>query len=198
MPRRASILEIVSVSGSSIPQRDRIERFLTEHGAESIPHPGGTLLAHLKRVADLLAEWDADSHIQAAGLCHAAYGTDGFGQSLLDLGERATLVNLLGEQAEALVYFYGSCDRGETYPGLDSSPVRFRDRFTGQDQHPDPATLAAFMEITAANELDVMTQNSELAAEHGAVLHGFFGRTAHLLSPKAWHACHTCLPPINP
>lgn len=52
--------------------------FLRELGAEDIPHPGGTLLAHLRRVRTRLASWDARPALQLAGLCHAFYGTDGF------------------------------------------------------------------------------------------------------------------------
>ncbi|WP_330181458.1 hypothetical protein OHB26_34595 [Nocardia sp. NBC_01503] len=188
----------MSASNMSIPQRDRIEQFLTEHGADRIPHPGGTLLAHLKRVAGLLADWDAADHIQLAGLCHATYGTDGFGQSLLDIADRPMLVNLIGEPAEALVYFYASCDRGAVYSRLADDKVLFRDRFTGTEEYAEPRDLSAFMEITAANELDVMTQNSELAARHGVALHELFGRTRHHLSPKAWHDCHAQLPPVTP
>lgn len=54
-----------------------------------MPHPGGTLLEHLIRVRLQLAAWDAEPAIQAAGLCHAAYGTDGFGETLLALADRA-------------------------------------------------------------------------------------------------------------
>ncbi len=34
--------------------RVRAERFLLDHGAAEIEHPGGTLFAHLCRVADQL------------------------------------------------------------------------------------------------------------------------------------------------
>ncbi|WP_218021587.1 DUF6817 domain-containing protein [Nocardia acidivorans] len=187
----------MNASNVSTPQWDRIERFLIEHGADRIPHPGGTLLTHLKRVAGLLADWDAATHIQVAGLCHATYGTDGFGQSLLDLADRPILVHLIGEPAEALVYFYASCDRDAVYPRLADDKVLFRDRFTGGEEYADPRELSAFMEITAANELDVMTQNPALAVQHGAALHELFGRTRHHLSPRAWHDCHTQLPPVT-
>lgn len=52
---------------------------LKDANAEGIEHPGGTLLAHLKRVEALLASWEGRSALWAAGLCHAFYGTDGPG-----------------------------------------------------------------------------------------------------------------------
>lgn len=172
----------------------RIEQFLTEHGAAAIPHPGGTLLTHLVRVSNVLADWGATSDVQVAGLCHATYGTDGFDRSLLDLADRKILVDLIGERAEALVYFYASCDRGFVYPRLAATPVVFRDRFTGADFEPPTSALRAFLEITAANELDVMAHNPTLAAQHGAALYGLFASTSEYLSPQAWQACQTLAP----
>jgi hypothetical protein len=52
-------------------------------GAADIPHPGGRLLAHLVRTHDQLAAWDQAPEVCLAGLCHAAYGTDGFPTALL-------------------------------------------------------------------------------------------------------------------
>ena len=141
----------------SVSSWTHVEDFLRDRGADRIPHPGGTLLAHLSRVARLLGRWGANRDVQAAGLCHAAYGTDGFDESLLRTTDRATLAGLIGERAEALVHLYGSCDRGALYPQLGRvRPVVFRDRFTGGEHTPSDADLRAFVEITAANELHVL------------------------------------------
>jgi catechol 2,3-dioxygenase-like lactoylglutathione lyase family enzyme len=148
-----------------------------------MPHRGGTLLEHLVRVRRLLAEWRADPIVQSAGMCHATYGTDGFGQSLLDVTERAMLVELIGDRAEALVYLYASCDRSTVYPRINGSQtVVFHDRFTGREHTPSHADLRAFLEITAANELDVMAHNAELAAQYGPALYQLFARSGDLIS----------------
>lgn len=161
-----------------------------------MPHPGGTLLEHLGRVRGLLAEWGADPWIQAAGLCHATYGTDGFDEMLLPVAERAVLTGLIGGRAEALVYLYASCDRGVAYPQLGGvEPVTFRDRFTGAEHMPDAPDLRAFLEITAANELDVTAHNAELASRHGGALHRLFIRSGGLLSRAAQDACERQLGP---
>ncbi|OLF16323.1 DUF6817 domain-containing protein [Actinophytocola xanthii] len=170
---------------------ERAEALLVETGAGELPHPGGTLLAHLRRVRELLAEWGAPAPVQLAGLCHAAYGTDGFGVALLDLEERARLVEAIGPAAESLVYLYGSCDRSAVYPRLDQSEVAFTDRFTGATTVPAEWLVRGFVEITAANELDVVTHNAELAAEHGPALHELMRRARRHLSPAAaarWEA----------
>ncbi|MGW4532185.1 DUF6817 domain-containing protein [Nocardia sp. NPDC004340] len=169
-------------------EREQVELFLRDLGAEQIPHPGGTLMTHLARVADLLARWGADADVQYAGLCHAMYGTDGFDRSLLEVSERAKLAALIGSRAEELVYLYGSCDRSAVYPRLGATPTVFTDRFTGREHDVDDDALQAFLEITAANELDVMVHNTELAAMHGAALYQLFARTADHLSPAALQA----------
>jgi hypothetical protein len=163
----------------------RAEALLRETGTAEIPHPGGTLLAHLRRVRELLAEWGASTPVQLAGLCHAAYGTDGFAVGLLDLGERARLVAAIGADAESLVHLYGSCDRSAVYPRLDRPEPAFTDRFTGASWVPEQWLVRGFVEITAANELDVVLHNAELAAEHGPALRRLMGRARRHLSPAA-------------
>ncbi|MFK3983637.1 DUF6817 domain-containing protein [Micromonospora sp. NPDC050397] len=166
------------------------EEFLRARGAEEIAHPGGTLYHHLCRVADRLASWGAPYDIQLAGLCHATYGTDGFDTALLEPADRDMLVAVVGSAAEALVYRYGSCDRRAVYPRLgEPGPVPFPDRFTGHVVEPSELELRAFVEITVANELDVLAHSPALAAQHGAALSRLFGRLRSRMSPAAWQSC---------
>ncbi len=50
------------------------------------------------------------------------------------------------------------------------------------------------MEITAANELDVMAHDPAIAAQHGPALYRLFDRTRTLLSPAAQTACDAAGP----
>ncbi|GIG59882.1 hypothetical protein Lfu02_42540 [Longispora fulva] len=178
--------------------REEAERLLISLGAGDVDHPGGDLLGHLRRVAERLDEWGAGPAVRAAGLCHAAYGTDGFDHPLLDLAERPRLAGVIGPEAEALVYLYGGCDRRATYPLLSGSgPVPFRDRFTGAVREPAEGEVRAFLEITAANELDVLAHNPELAALHGPALAALFGAVRDRLSVASWRACRAQLGDIN-
>jgi hypothetical protein len=63
---------------------------------------------------------------------------------------------------------------------------------------PDRAALHAFLEITAANELDVVEHNTELADRIGPWLHGFLTHCRGMLSPAAWADCATRLAPFAP
>ena len=168
-------------------ESQKIEEFLLGRGAGQLPHPGGTLYEHLVRVAALLAEWGAGEDLQAAGLCHACYGTDGYPHTLLGLDERPVLSALVGAQAESLVYLYGSCDRAAVDPALkEPGPAPFRDRFTGRTHTPPEADIRAFTELTAANELDVIRHNPAMAARHGAALRQFFAGARQWLTDAAW------------
>ncbi|MBD0694156.1 DUF6817 domain-containing protein [Streptomyces sp. CBMA123] len=180
---------MTSADHRTAPAWSHVEEFLRAHEADRIPHPGGTLLEHLARVAALLADWGTDAAVQVAGLCHAAYGTDGFDGALLALDERDALAALVGERAEALVYLYASCGRAAVYPrlGRDDEPL-FHDRFTGEDHTPPEEDLRAFLAITAANELDVLRHNAELAARYGLGLYELLSRTRELLPAAGWQA----------
>jgi hypothetical protein len=160
--------------------------FLRRLGAASLAHPGGTLLAHLDRVQRRLAEWGARPALQVAGLCHACYGTDGFPASLLPLDRRGELAALIGEEAEAIVYAYGSCDRGASYASLAEPAAPIRDRFTGRVVVPGPRMRRDFAELTAANELDLAAWDADFRERWGADLLALFTRLRPLLTPAAW------------
>jgi hypothetical protein len=175
--------------GAVSAERHPIRAFLLERGADRLQHPGGTLYAHVGRVAGLLAEWGATEEVQAAGLCHACYGTEGYAPALLSLTERPVLSELIGTRAEALVYLYASCNRAAVYLALQQDgPVPFRDRFTGTTRTPPEREIRTFLELTAANELDVIRHSPAVAAEHGPPLLWLFAAARHRLSAAAWQA----------
>ena len=178
--------------GIPAPARDgnRIRQWLVDRGADRIDHPGGTLLDHLGRVAHRLDDWAVPDDVVLAGLCHAAYGTDGFATALITPDERHRLVDLVGERAEHLVYLYGSCVRNPLYPQLSGhDQVTVLDRFTGDAHRLDDADLRAFLEITVANEIDVMVHNEALARQHAQPLFELFSSAGHRLSEAARRDC---------
>ncbi len=162
---------------------------LVDRGAEVIEHPGGTLLEHLCRVASLLHKWGAIEEVQLTGLCHACYGTDGFGVALLDLDERDVLAGHVGSRVEAWVYLYASCDRGAVYPGLGTpGPLEFHDRFTGESSLVVDEDAAVLTELTAANELDVVMADPRWGADVGSGLLELLRTARRRLSEPAWEA----------
>jgi len=133
-----------------------LDLLLADRGAGEVDHPGGDLLHHLQRTGDLLRGWEAPTATVLAGRGHAAYGTAGFPPALLRLDERDVLRAAIGEEAEALVHRYCSCDRAATYPTLATDSPTFVDRFTGEVVDLDEDGWAAFARISIANELDIV------------------------------------------
>jgi hypothetical protein len=164
---------------------------LASRGAAEIPHPGGTLLAHLERVHALLAQWGARPALRLAGLCHAFYGTDGFAVALGDPARRDQLAAIAGEEAERLVYLYASCDRGFSYPHLAAPAGPFKDRFTDTVLRPPLSLRRDFAELTVANELDVAAVNPDLRSQAGPALLRLFTSWRLLLSQPAWQSLQT-------
>lgn len=164
-------------------------------GAESVAHPGGTLLAHLRRVHTRLAAWNARPTLQLAGLCHAVYGTDGFPAVLLLPARRTDLAAVIGAGAEAIVYVYAACDRKLTYPALGAlgQDAFFHDRFTGRARVLEPQACRDFAELSAANELDIAQADSAFREKWGPELLVLFARMKDLLSADAWLDCRTLL-----
>ncbi|MGW2202980.1 DUF6817 domain-containing protein [Streptomyces sp. NPDC001774] len=173
--------------------RDTARDLLIARGADTLRHPGGTLLGHLDRVEARLAAWGARDELRLAGLSHAFYGTDGFSEHLLPLEQREVLAAAIGAEAEELVYFYASCDREFSYAHLGSEDGPFRDRFTGETFIPTARQRADFAELTAANEVDVLRENQELWSRHGGALLRLFTRWRSLLSEPAFAEAHALL-----
>jgi uncharacterized protein DUF6817 len=161
-----------------------VPRLLVARGADRLEHPGGTLGAHLRRVADRLAGHGVDDRTRVTGLYHAAYGTDGFPHALLRLDERPVLAAEIGDDAEAQVLLYCSCDRAQTYPQLADPIVTFVDRFTGAAAGVPREGLRTFAAVTIANELDV-AEHLDLGAAARAELRVTLAPLADLVTPAA-------------
>jgi hypothetical protein len=145
------------VTATPVDHRTGALEFLQDHGAATTPHIFGDLLTHLIGVEALVRQWGGSDLLCLAALGHATYGTHGFEPYILERDRRSVLAAVIGEDAEALVYFYASCDRGAFYPQLVSpdsklEDLRFRDRFTGAETVPSAAYVTLFVDLTYANE----------------------------------------------
>lgn len=172
--------------------KPRAERLLLDRGASEIAHPGGTLFEHVRRVGEMLLSWGSSENVQAAGLCHACYGTDGFATAPLRLHERPLLTEAIGADAEAIVYLYACCDRSAVYPRLGvSNPLFVTDRFTSTTSALGEQCTRDLLELTAANELDLVLIHPHTAPTWGVQFHRLLLRGRDWLSPEAlaaWEA----------
>jgi hypothetical protein len=139
----------------TVPRRAALD-LLRSLSADTVPHLNGTLLDHLVATEEILRTFGAREDLCRAGLCHAAYGTDGFAPFLLALDDRDVLRAAAGDSAERIVYVYASCRRALLYPRLAApGPVTFPDRFTDTTWVASDADLSDFVDLTLANELDI-------------------------------------------
>jgi hypothetical protein len=134
--------------------------FLRGHGADTTPHIFSDLLSHLIGVEALVRAWGGSDLLALAALGHATYGTDGFEPYILEVTDREELADTIGGEAEALVYFYASCDRRAFYPQIASpdarlSDLHFRDRFSGDESTPSADYVTLFVDLTYANEAEL-------------------------------------------
>ncbi|GAA3399347.1 DUF6817 domain-containing protein [Cryptosporangium minutisporangium] len=166
-----------------------IRALLRARGAESVPHPGGTLYEHLGRVADRLARHGASADLRRAGLAHAVYGTDGFDVSLVALTERHLVQEAVGPAAEAIVYRYGGCDRTQTWSRLAATRCVVS-RFTGDREVLDDDALRDFVDLTLINELDVLERSADVSAAHRDFVRSLVDSWADLASPTVVADAH--------
>ncbi len=175
--------------------REAAESLLLDRGAATIRHPGGTLYAHVGRVADVLDAWGARVELLAAGLCHACYGTDGFATAILGLHERDRLAAIVGDEAEEIVYRYAVCDRAAVYPRLSGAgALVFTDRFTGRSAGVTDGAARDLVELTAANEIDLIRVCPEAAAGWAPEFHRLLEGAGRWLSAEALTAWEDGLP----
>jgi hypothetical protein len=171
--------------------------FLADHDAAGTDHLFGPLLEHLVGVERLLREWGARDDLALAGLCHAAYGTAGFDEAMIDVADRAVLSEAVGPAVENLVYVYASCDRDAVYPRLPgTAPVDFADRFRGTSRLLGEAELRDFMDLTLANEVELAAASPGGPAEW-TWLADFCAECGHRASPAAASGAAAILTPTS-
>ena len=98
------------------PQGEEMVKTMSNHeGAVEFAHARSTFYNHLKGTFSILAAWDQPEALTRTGLVHTAYSGDLFQFFLFDANkdeERAELRGILGEEAEALTYLFGTINRG--------------------------------------------------------------------------------------
>lgn len=82
--------------------------FLESIGCGETEHSGRTLLEHLIGTYKILDEGFAPLHVCDAGLFHSVYGTAYFKPKTISLDNRDIVKNIIGEDAENLVFMFCS------------------------------------------------------------------------------------------
>ena len=160
---------------------------LSKLGAGDFDHIDGNLIDHLRGTQKLLKEWSASAILQDAGLYHAAYGTAGFNEILVSIEQRDKISQIIGNEAEDIVYLYCACDRDHFWPQIGVVPEpRFKNRFTGQSFQLGSQQLHDFCELTVANEIEIAMDNPPFINQYGQSLYSIFKNMSAYISKSAW------------
>jgi len=161
-------------------------------GAGEFEHFNGSLKKHLIATYNMLKSWNANPFICDAGLYHAAYGTDGFDEQMVSVDQRKAIGEIIGIQAEELVYLYCACDRTFFNENFLTTSL-YKDRFTNKTFKLDKQTISDFCELTVANELDIADNSKEFIEQYGEELKILFNQMTPYISKCAKSAIHDIL-----
>jgi len=95
---------------------EAIRRIRSKPAFVEFPHARDTFANHLESTYAILQAWDQPPRVCRAGLVHTAYSGDLFSFFAFDAAlssERARLAQLIGDEAEPLVYLFGTVARHE-------------------------------------------------------------------------------------
>lgn len=170
---------------TDLDYQDKFDQ-LNALGAGEFAHLNGTLASHLQSTFNVLQKWQASPELCDAGLFHAAYGTAAFDSAMISLSQRQKIADIIGSDAETIVYLYCACDRQPVFERLRAGePLWYRDRFLCEEYVLDETSARYFCELTAANELELALDSSAFLERHGEGLKALFDRMSHFLSPEA-------------
>ena len=163
-------------------------------GADRFPHLAGPLAGHLERTESRLRCFGAREALCCAARHHAIYGTAGITGRLLPLTARRAVAAIIGEEAEAIAYRFGACDRDRFHPRIGGADeLRFADRFQGRDRMISIRALRDFCELTLANELDLVTTSEAFRRKHRDDLAELASRMRAHASRPAYEALRDAL-----
>jgi len=128
---------------------------LEKMGVIDVGHTNGTLRDHLLGTYNILRRWNCSEELCLAGLCHSIYGTESFQKQTISLNKRNEIRELIGEEAEALVYYFGAHVKEHFWNLLDRSDnFEILDRFIGETTFVSFAQISDLVTLTLANWLE--------------------------------------------
>ena len=99
-------------------------QFLIDQGADKTRHSGRPLYNHLTGVYSKLKAWGCHPIVCDTGLYHSVYGTEYFKPKTLTLEDRPVVRELIGHEAEHLVYLF--CTTLNRFPSFEAMDDPYR------------------------------------------------------------------------
>jgi hypothetical protein len=134
---------------------DKRVQFLRDVNIEAREHSERGLLDHLLGTRQLLLEWGARPVLCDAGLFHSIYGTEGYQHATLPLSMRSRLQELIGNEAESLVWLFCFMRRKTLGDNLDrADKLDVEHRLSGERLLLADGQFHDLVNLTFANELE--------------------------------------------
>ncbi|MGD9851489.1 MAG: DUF6817 domain-containing protein [Nitrospirales bacterium] len=124
-------------------------------GANSVPHSKRKLLDHLIGTHNLLKSWETPYETCLAGLFHSIYGTVHFMNQTVSITSRKTIQDLIGQEAELLVFLFCVTDRQELFANNGCSTCTLHDIRNQTQWTGSPDILNQLLTIALANWLEM-------------------------------------------
>lgn len=133
-------------------------RFLRDAHTDGMPHSGRALFDHLLGTRRVLVEWGARPALCDAGLFHSVYSTEHYEEKALPLTRRGEVQQLIGEEAESLVWLFCMMRREAFFMdlGKNRSPV-VQNRETGEPISLSGTQQQDLLTLLLANSLEAFS-----------------------------------------
>jgi len=109
-------------------------RELTRRRADLVGHGRGSLEGHLASVYEVLRAWQQPERVLLAGLLHSGYSTESFKPRLFGVKERPRVREIIGDEAEHLVFAFCACDRARLVEAAETAGAEAKLPLRGGDR----------------------------------------------------------------
>ncbi|MFL9867847.1 hypothetical protein PQR67_27040 [Paraburkholderia fungorum] len=172
---------------------EQLQREVRKFGTDQIFHFGRPLTSHLVETSRWLTTWGSPRALVAAGAFHSIYGTEEFRERAVSLERRPEIREIIGEEAEALVYLFCLADRHALFSAQAAGSYSVPLPSLGTRAELDEPTFAALLELEAANIVDSALHQADAPSTAGRFWLERFESVKPWLSDRAYHTARDVL-----
>ncbi|WP_321871938.1 DUF6817 domain-containing protein [Paraburkholderia tropica] len=165
---------------------EQLQTEMRRFGTDEILHFGRPLTAHLIETGRWLERWGSPPTLVAAGAFHSIYGTEEFREKAVSVDRRSEIREIIGEEAENLVYFFCMADRSALFSGQAAAPYSVPLPSMNVSVDLDEVTFRALLEMEAANIIDSALHQPNAPPAAGSFWLARFESVRNRLSDSAY------------
>ncbi|MGF6575133.1 hypothetical protein ABH945_007262 [Paraburkholderia sp. GAS333] len=176
---------------------EQLQREVRKFGTDQIFHFRRPLTSHLIETGRWIAKWGGPHALVAAAAFHSIYGTEEFREKAVSLERRPEIQEIIGEDAEALVYLFCLADRHAFFSAQAAGAYSVPLPSLGTLAELDEPTFAALLELEAANIVDSALHQPDAPPAAGRFWLDRFKSVKPWLSDGAYCTAHEVLTAWN-